>query len=136
MAERNITDNLYDPRKGGQAIRTDSLRLEDGWVDLGQPIIVRAGDGFIAVPGSMDQSNAADSIILVACCGPKLTEPAPAADLYVSPLFKKARMVGRCGCNVDPLMTHAYDIMRGRTSKDARGPLERPLVLSVFRFKR
>lgn len=30
-------------------------------------------------------------VILVACCGPKLTEPAPAADLYVSQLFKKAR---------------------------------------------
>ena len=28
MAERNVTDNLYDPRKGGQAIRTDSLRLD------------------------------------------------------------------------------------------------------------
>ena len=28
MAERNATDNLYDPRKGGQAIRTDSLRLD------------------------------------------------------------------------------------------------------------
>ena len=31
------------------------------------------------------------SIILVACCGPKLDKPSPAADLYVSPLFKKAR---------------------------------------------
>jgi hypothetical protein len=39
----------------------------------------------------MDRSKAHDSIVLVACCGPKLTEPAPAADLYVSPLFKKAR---------------------------------------------
>ena len=39
----------------------------------------------------MDYSHTNDSIILVACCGPKLAEPAPAADLYVSPLFKKAR---------------------------------------------
>jgi hypothetical protein len=39
----------------------------------------------------MDPSDAIDSIILVACCGPKLAEPAPAADLYVSSLFKKAR---------------------------------------------
>lgn len=31
------------------------------------------------------------SIILVACCGPKLAEPAPAADLYISTLFRKAR---------------------------------------------
>lgn len=36
----------------------------------------------------MEQMN---SIVLVACCGPKLTEPAPAADLYVSALFKKSR---------------------------------------------
>jgi AraC-like DNA-binding protein len=28
MAERNVSDNLYDPRKGGQAIRTQSLRLD------------------------------------------------------------------------------------------------------------
>src|ERR1700731_892936 len=39
----------------------------------------------------MNESHANDSIILVACCGPKLAEPAPAADLYVSSLFKKAR---------------------------------------------
>src|SRR5262249_6702761 len=39
----------------------------------------------------MDRSNANDSVVLVACCGPKMVEPAPAADLYVSPLFKKAR---------------------------------------------
>ena len=39
----------------------------------------------------MDHSHANDSVILVACCGPKLSKPAPAADLYVSALFKKAR---------------------------------------------
>ena len=39
----------------------------------------------------MDRSNAHDSVVLVACCRSKLAEPAPAADLYVSPLFKKAR---------------------------------------------
>src|SRR4051794_5113257 len=33
----------------------------------------------------------ADSITLVACCGPKLGSPARAADLYVSQLFKKVR---------------------------------------------
>lgn len=33
-----------------------------------------------------------DSIILVACCGPKLADAVPAADLYVSDLFKKARI--------------------------------------------
>lgn len=32
-----------------------------------------------------------DPVILVACCGPKLPDPSPAADLYVSDLFKKAR---------------------------------------------
>ncbi len=32
------------------------------------------------------------SITLVACCGPKLSSAAPAADLYVSSLFKKARI--------------------------------------------
>ena len=30
-------------------------------------------------------------MILVACCGPRLKESAPAADLYISDLFKKAR---------------------------------------------
>jgi cytoplasmic iron level regulating protein YaaA (DUF328/UPF0246 family) len=30
-------------------------------------------------------------IILVACCGPKLSQPSPAADLYVSSLFRKSR---------------------------------------------
>src|ERR1700683_3595000 len=43
----------------------------------------------------MDQHNRGplenDPVTLVACCGPKLAEPAPAADLYVSALFKKAR---------------------------------------------
>ena len=28
MVKRNVTDNLYDPRKGDQAIRTQSLRLD------------------------------------------------------------------------------------------------------------
>jgi hypothetical protein len=37
-------------------------------------------------------SQAGDSVILVACCGPKLSDSAHAADLYVSPLFKKARI--------------------------------------------
>ena len=32
-----------------------------------------------------------DPVILVACCGPKLKEQAPAADLYISDLFKKSR---------------------------------------------
>jgi hypothetical protein len=35
--------------------------------------------------------DASDPVILVACCGPKLSRPAAAADLYVSPLFKKSR---------------------------------------------
>ncbi len=43
----------------------------------------------------MDQQSrnavASDPVILVACCGPKLAVPSPAADLYVSDLFKKAR---------------------------------------------
>jgi hypothetical protein len=39
----------------------------------------------------MGRSHAKDSITLVACCGPKLTKPAPAADLFVSSLFKKDR---------------------------------------------
>ena len=36
------------------------------------------------------------SVILVACCGPKLSKRAPAADLYVSSLFKKARIYAEC----------------------------------------
>jgi hypothetical protein len=34
---------------------------------------------------------AIEPVILVACCGPKLPDPSPAVDLYVSDLFKKAR---------------------------------------------
>ena len=30
-------------------------------------------------------------VVVVACCGPKLMGPAPAEDLYISDLFKKAR---------------------------------------------
>jgi AraC-like DNA-binding protein len=29
MAKNNVTEDLYDPRKGGQAIRIDSVRLDD-----------------------------------------------------------------------------------------------------------
>jgi hypothetical protein len=29
---------------------------QDGWVDLPTPIIVRAGDAFIAVPGELDSA--------------------------------------------------------------------------------
>ena len=29
MAKRNVTEDLYDPRSGGQAIRIESLRLDD-----------------------------------------------------------------------------------------------------------
>lgn len=29
MAERNVTDTLYDPRRGDRAIRTQRLRLDD-----------------------------------------------------------------------------------------------------------
>lgn len=36
-------------------------------------------------------SPANNPIILVACCGPKLADPSPATDLYVSDLFKKAK---------------------------------------------
>lgn len=36
----------------------------------------------------MDKSS---SVFLVACCGPKLAEPAPASDVYISALFKKSR---------------------------------------------
>jgi cytoplasmic iron level regulating protein YaaA (DUF328/UPF0246 family) len=32
-----------------------------------------------------------NAVILVACCGPKMNKQAPAANLYISPLFKKAR---------------------------------------------
>lgn len=32
-----------------------------------------------------------NSVILIACCGRKLTEPAAAADIYISALFKKSR---------------------------------------------
>jgi hypothetical protein len=39
----------------------------------------------------MNLVAATASIVLVACCRPKLAYPAPPADLYVSPLFKKSR---------------------------------------------
>jgi hypothetical protein len=34
-------------------------------------------------------------IALVACCGQKLEQPAPAEYLYISPLFKKAAAYAR-----------------------------------------
>jgi hypothetical protein len=58
--------------------------------------------GFGRRGGSRSSANNMDgqqSIILVACCGPKLSSAAPAADLYVSTLFKKARIYAeRRGC--------------------------------------
>jgi hypothetical protein len=38
-----------------------------------------------------ENRHAENPVVLVACCGPKLKEPVPAADLYISDLFKKAR---------------------------------------------
>ncbi len=38
-----------------------------------------------------DNQHDENAVVLVACCGPKLKEPAPAEDLYISDLFKKAR---------------------------------------------
>lgn len=40
---------------------------------------------------SDDQMDLISPIFLVACCGPKLTAPAPAEQLYVSALFKKSK---------------------------------------------
>ena len=39
----------------------------------------------------IENRHAENPVVFVACCGPKLKEPAPAADLYISDLFKKAR---------------------------------------------
>lgn len=50
---------------------------------------IRAGDD--EVGGGNGGVVPLDSTILVACCGRKLKDAAPAADLYISSLFKKSR---------------------------------------------
>ena len=79
----------------------------------------------------MGHAEANDPVILVACCGPKLTKPAAAADLYVSALFKKARTYAeRRGCRfilsalhglVDPREVIApYDVTLKRMPAEKR----------------
>jgi len=50
-AGRRITVFRLDPVTGGQQQQIATATVgEGGWVDLAEPIIVRAGDGFVAVP--------------------------------------------------------------------------------------
>lgn len=71
-------------------------------------------------------------IVLIPCCGEKLTHDAPARDLYPSPLFKKARDKAEAsGCRwfvlsalhglVDPDQTIApYDLTLSKMTADQR----------------
>ncbi|MBI3823803.1 MAG: hypothetical protein HY289_14125 [Planctomycetes bacterium] len=50
-AGRQISVFKIDPHTGARVgLLTTATVSEGGWVDLGEPIIVRAGDAFIAVP--------------------------------------------------------------------------------------
>jgi hypothetical protein len=50
---RRVSVFQIDPVTGEQlGLLTTGVTGEGGWVDLGEPIIVRAGDGFVAVPES------------------------------------------------------------------------------------
>ncbi len=50
-AERRVSLFRIDPGTGERlALLATATVGQDGWVDLAQPIIVRAGEAFIAVP--------------------------------------------------------------------------------------
>lgn len=48
---RRVAVYRLDPDTGGPAgLLADAVAGDDGWVDLPEPLVVRAGEGFIAVP--------------------------------------------------------------------------------------
>jgi hypothetical protein len=50
-AGRRVAVSRLDPVTGGRRDRIATATTGDGgWVDLAEPIIVRAGDGFVVVP--------------------------------------------------------------------------------------
>lgn len=50
---RRVSIFRIDPATGERLdLRTTAIVGQDGWVDLPEPITVRAGDAFIAVPHS------------------------------------------------------------------------------------
>ena len=50
-AGRRVSVFRLDPVTGGRLNLITSVTAGDGgWVDLAEPIMVRAGDGFVAVP--------------------------------------------------------------------------------------
>jgi hypothetical protein len=50
-AERRVSVFRLDPNTGERLDLTATASVGDGgWVDLPEPIIVRAGEGFVAVP--------------------------------------------------------------------------------------
>jgi hypothetical protein len=52
-AGRQISVFKIDPGTGERlGLLARAVVSEGGWVDLAEPIIVRAGDAFVAVPGS------------------------------------------------------------------------------------
>ena len=51
-AGRQVSAFTIDPGSGGRlGLPATAAVGEGGWVDLGEPIIVRAGEAFIVVPG-------------------------------------------------------------------------------------
>lgn len=54
-AGRRVDVFRLDPATGVRlGLLTTGLTGEGGWVDVMEPIIVRAGDAFVAVPGEAD----------------------------------------------------------------------------------
>jgi hypothetical protein len=54
-AGRRVAVFRLDPATGGRLGRlTTGVAGDGGWVDVADPIVVRAGDAFVAVPGEAD----------------------------------------------------------------------------------
>ncbi|MFO0803063.1 MAG: hypothetical protein U0791_08090 [Gemmataceae bacterium] len=53
-AGRRVAVFRIDPESGERlGMLTTALTGESGWVDLPEPIVVRTGDAFVAVPGAV-----------------------------------------------------------------------------------
>lgn len=53
---RRVSVFRIDPGTGERLmLLTTAVANEDGWVDLSEPIVVRAGEAFVAVPESVRQ---------------------------------------------------------------------------------
>ncbi len=54
-AGRRVVVFRFDPATGMRLeLLTTGVAGEGGWVDLREPVIMRAGDAFVAVPGEVD----------------------------------------------------------------------------------